>query len=172
MQALEALKTRRSVRNFKDAPVSDPIKKILLECAMNAPSANNLRPWHFVLIDDRKILRAIAEFHPYAAMLLKAPGAIVICGDLDLEKEKNYLALDCAAATENILLAAHAVGLGGVWVGIFPREERMSALASLIQLPAHILPIAVVAFGYPAEIKEHHHKFDERRIHINRWKMG
>jgi len=172
MHALEALKTRRSIRSFKDAPVSEAIKKILLECAMTAPSANNLQPWHFILLNDKKIRRAIADFHPYADMLRTAPGAIVVCGDLDIEKEKNYIALDCAAATQNILLAVHALGLGGVWIGIYPREERMNALARLIHLPAHILPVAVVAFGYPAEKKQPVKRYNEKRVHINRWKLG
>jgi len=172
MQALEAIKTRRSIRVYKSAPVSEAINKILLECAMAAPSANNLQPWHFVILEDRKIRRAIAEFHPYAAMLRSAPCAIVICGDLDIERDKNYIALDCAAATENLLLAAHALGLGAVWIGIYPRKERMSAISRLIQLPVNILPVAVVAYGYPAEKKESAKRYTENRIHINEWKSS
>ena len=169
MQAIEALKPRRSIRSFKNAPVSEAIKKIILECAMTAPSANNLQPWHFVLLEDKKIRRAIADFHPYADMLRKAPGAIVVCGDLEIEKEKNYIILDCAAATENILLAAHALGLGAVWIGIYPREERMNSLARLIRLPGHILPVAVVALGYPVEEKEPVKRYNKNRIHMNKW---
>jgi nitroreductase len=170
MQAIEAIKTRRSVRTFKEAPVADALIKILLESAMNAPSANNLQPWHFVLLTDKKVRQSVTDFHPYAKMLPDAAGAIVICGDSNIEKEKGYIALDCAAATENILVAAHALGLGAVWIGIYPREERMTKLSQLIQLPAHILPIALVAFGYPAEIMKTVNRFDEKRIHINQWK--
>jgi nitroreductase len=169
MQALEALRTRRSIRSYKTSPVSDAVKNILLECAMSAPSANNLRPWYFILLNDKKIRYSIAKFHPFAKMLRKAPGAIAVCGNLDIENEKNYLALDCAAATENILLAAHALGLGAVWIGIYPREERITALSQILQLPAHILPISVVAYGYPSEKKGPLKRFDEKRIYFDRW---
>jgi nitroreductase len=169
MEAIEAIRTRRSIRSFKQAAVSDSIKKLLLEAAMSAPSANNLRPWYFIELNEKKLRIEISDFHPNAEMLNQAPGAIAICGDTRIEKNINYIALDCAAATENMLLAAHALGLGAVWVGIYPREERMTQLGKILSLPEHIVPVSIVAFGYPAEKKSAQARYDESRVYINRW---
>jgi nitroreductase len=169
MDTIEAIMTRRSIRRFTADPVNDQIRKKLLESAMQAPSANNLQPWQFVLIDERDLLNKITRFHPYASMLNHAPLAITVCGDLGIEKNTGYLALNCAAATENILLAAHSIGLGAVWLGIFPREERMSKLKDLLKLPDPIIPVSLVAIGYPAEEKRVENRFRQDWIHINGW---
>jgi len=123
MNTLETIFTRRSVRDFKPDPVGEEDLLDLLKAGMQAPSAKNEQPWHFVVIDDPELLHTIPGFHPHAEMLNDAPLAILVCSDRKLEKKRASWLQDCSAATENILLAAHAKGLGGVWLGIFPDSD-------------------------------------------------
>ena len=167
MDALEAIFTRRSIRAYTSEPVSEEDVKIILEAAMNAPSANNRQPWHFIVVDDRSKLDAIMEVHPYSKMLAQAPLAIVVCGDTKVSS--SYWQQDCSAATENLLLAARALGLGTVWLGVYPREDRVNGISRIFQLPAHVKPLAVVAVGHPAEEKGRVDRWQEERVHRNQW---
>lgn len=169
MEALEAIRTRRSVRRYTGEPVADDVLTDILQAAMSAPSAGNQQPWQFVVITDRALREAIAQFHPYAQMVPDAPVAIVVCGDLRLESYKGYWVQDCAAATQNILLAAHAKGLGAVWVGIYPVEDRVRRLQQLLVLPTQVVPLALVPMGIPAEGVPPANRFNATRIHRNRW---
>ncbi len=169
MDALQAILTRRSVRRFSERPAPPELIDKVLRAAMAAPSAGNQQPWHFVVIDDRDILNTIPRFHPYAAMLLQAPAAILVCGDGRLEQHQGYWVQDCAAATQNLLLAAHALDLGAVWIGVYPREERVAQFRALLDIPAEVTPLALVALGYPAERPAPADRFDRARIHRNRW---
>jgi nitroreductase len=169
MDAFEAILTRRSIRKYKKIVITDEILENLLQAGFSAPSAGNQQPWHFVLLDDRKILNVIHTFHPSAKMLTDADKAILVCGDLHLEKFKGYWMIDCAAATENILLAAHSLGLGACWLGMYPREGRIAGMRKLLQLPSHIIPFALVSLGYPAEIKSREERYNKSRIHQNKW---
>ena len=167
MDALEAIFTRRSIRAYTSEPVSEEDLKAILEAAMNAPSASNRQPWHFIVVDDRSKLDAIMEVHPYSDMLAQAPLAIVVCGDTKVSS--SYWQQDCSAATENILLAARALGLGTVWLGVYPREDRVRGISRLFQLPAHVKPLAVIAVGHPAEEKGRVDRWQEEKVHRNRW---
>lgn len=169
MEAMEAILSRRSIRRYTAEPVLEKVIQELLEAAMSAPSANNEQPWHFVIINERQILDEIPKYHPYSYMLREAPLAIAVCGDLKRETVKGYWVQDCSAATENILIAAQAKGLGAVWLGIYPREERAIAFQKLLRLPEHIIPLCLVSVGYPAEKKPHANRYDPSRIHHNRW---
>ncbi|NOX88678.1 MAG: nitroreductase family protein [Calditrichaeota bacterium] len=169
MEVLQAIMTRRSVRNFKSDEIGQETVEKLLRAAMQAPSAHNKQPWHFIVINDRQILNQIADFHPYAKMLYQAPLAIAVCGDLGLENNDRYLALDCAAATQNILLAAHGLGLGAVWIGVYPREQRIKKLKILLDLPLHCIPVSLVAVGVPLKTAEPVDRFNPDRIHNNVW---
>ncbi len=169
METFEAIITRRSIRKFASDSVDDQIRLKLIKAGMQAPSAHNSQPWCFVLIDKRDLLLKITQFHPYAGMLDHAPLAITVCGDLGLEKNIEYLALNCAAVTENILLAAHALNLGAVWLGIYPRKERIKELSKLLNLPETVCPITLIAIGKPAEKRPAENRFKPDRIHINRW---
>ena len=169
MDTIEAILTRRSIRRFINQPVEKGEIEKLLQAAMQAPSARNTQSWQFIVIDQREILYQIADFHPYAEMLRNAPLAIAVCADLEQEKSIEYCALNCAAATENILLAAWELGLGSVWLGIYPREKRMRDLSRLLNLPQKIIPIALVALGYPAEKKQQEDRFSQEKIHLNKW---
>lgn len=169
MDALQAILTRRSVRRFTPRPVPPELIDKVLRAAMAAPSAGNQQPWHFVVLDDRALLDAIPGIHPYAAMLLQAQAAILVCGDSRLEQHQGYWVQDCAAATQNLLLAAHALDLGAVWVGVYPREARVAGLRLLLNIPAEVTPLALVALGYPAERPAPADRFDRTRIHRNGW---
>lgn len=169
MDAIEAILTRRSIRRYKPDPVARESLRTILECAMAAPSAVNQQPWQFVVVDDRAILDAIARVHPYAQMVKEASLAIVVCGDTSSLKAPGYWPQDCAAATENILVAARALGLGTCWCGVYSNEKRVSAFRELFKLPEHIVPFCVIAVGHPAEQKPAANRYDESRIHYNQW---
>jgi nitroreductase len=169
MDALEALMTRRSVREFTPEPVTEEQINTILSAAMHAPSACNQQPWHFIAVDSREKLNAITEVHPYAKMLKKAPLAVVVCGDLTLETCPGNWVIDCSAATENMLLAAHAIGLSSVWVGIHPVENRVKAIGNLLGLPVHIVPLCLAAVGHPAGPLPKVNRFKPERIHRNKW---
>lgn len=169
MEAMEAILTRRSVRRYTAEPVSEADLRRLLEAAMSAPSANNQQPWQFVVIDERQVLDAIPGFHPYSNMLKTAPAAVLVCGDRSRAPHSDYWVQDCSAATQNLLIAARASGLGAVWLGIYPLEARVDGMRSLLGLPAHVVPLALVSLGHPDVAQEPVDRFDAGRIHRNRW---
>ena len=169
MDTMEAIYTRRSIRKYTKDPIPDDLIQELIKAAVAAPSAGDQQPWQFVIIDDAQIKKDILTFHPNAKMLVHSPVAILICIDLSLETFKNYAPLDCAAATQNLLLAAHAHGLGACWLGIYPREDRITQMRVLIGIPSHIVPFSLIALGYPNETKGREDRYDETRIHHNTW---
>jgi nitroreductase len=166
---MKVLRARRSIRRFTSEPVPDDAIKALLEAAMSAPSAGNQQPWEFVVIKARAVLDKIPDVHPYAQMCRQAPAAIVVCGNLDRDSHRGFWVQDCAAATENILIAATDLGLGSVWCGVHPREDRVKGLRNLLGLPDHIMPLALIPIGYPAENKPPSERFDPARIHYDKW---
>ncbi|NHJ84031.1 MAG: nitroreductase family protein [Asgard group archaeon] len=169
MDVIEAINSRRSIRKFQNKLIPEEIVTKLLRAAMQAPSAGNNQPWHFVVITDRNILNKIPDFHPYSKMLLEAPLAILICGEYTAERFCGYWVQDCSAATENLLLAAHALGLGAVWLGIYPIQERVDGLNELLNLPRNIYPLSLIAIGYPDEEKKPENRYKEDKIHYNTW---
>ncbi|EKO40314.1 MAG: nitroreductase [Solidesulfovibrio magneticus str. Maddingley MBC34] len=169
MDLFEALYTRRSIRSFTDAPVAEADLETLLRAAMAAPSAGNAQPWHFVVVTERAVLDAIPGIHPYAAMCKTAQAAVVVCAELSLEKYPGYWVLDCAAATQNLMLAARGLDIGSVWCGLYPQQERMTAMAGLLQLPEGVAPHALVVLGHPAQEFKKIDRFKPERIHRNGW---
>jgi nitroreductase len=169
MDALEAIFTRRSIRRFRDDSVSEELTQKLVAAAMQAPSARNQQAWQFVVIDDRAILAAAAAKMPNAAMAAHAPLGILVCGDLSLEKSPGYWVVDCAAAVENLLLAAHALGLGAVWTGVYPRQERMDVLRQLVGLPENVVAHTLIVLGHPAEQPHATSRYLPERVRRNRW---
>lgn len=169
MDAMDAMLSRRSIRAYTSQPVSDDVVKELLEAGMAAPSAGNEQPWHFVVLTDREILDEIPTFHPHSHMLREAPLAILVCSDMQLLKYEDYWVQDCSAATENILIAVQAKGLGAVWLGIYPIEERTVGMRKLLGIPEHVIPFALLSIGYPAEHKPRANRYTPSRIHHNQW---
>jgi len=168
-EKLDHILDRRSIRRFTDQKISEQEIKAVLTAAMYAPSAVNRQPWHFVVIDDRELMEKIMEVHPHARMLQTASHAIVICGDEQLQHDDGYWVVDCGAATQNMLLSAHALGLGACWVGLHPREERKRVFSKLLHLPSHIKPFALVALGYPDEQKRRPERFHPAKVRHNDW---
>jgi nitroreductase len=169
MDLIEGILTRRSIRKYKKGQVSQDQINTILKAGMYAPSARNQQPWHFIVITDRDILNQIMQVHPYAGMLSEAQLAIVVCGDKTLELSKDYWVVDCSAASQNILLAAHGIGLGAVWLGLHPREERKRDMIELLTLPDHIQPLSLISVGIPDEKKDDPGRFKPERIHYNAW---
>jgi nitroreductase len=169
MDALEAIFNRRSIRQYTADEVNDEQVQIILKSAMYAPSAVNKQPWHFIVFRDRDTMRRIIADHPNASMLLKANLAILVCWDEQQQHDVGYGPIDCAAATENMLLAAHSIGLGAVWVGIFPRSQRMKAIQDIFNLPDHIKGFSIVSIGFPAEKKSTSERFNVNKIHYEKW---
>ncbi len=169
MNALDAIFSRRSIRQYTAKPVPHDMVADIVRAAMYAPSAGNERPWHFIILTDRALLDEIPKFHPYAAMLRHASTAVLICGGITLEQHTGCWMLDCAAATQTMLLAAHAKGLGAVWCGVYPLQDRVEHLRALLHLPKQIVPFSLIPLGFPAEEKMPADRFDASRIHDNRW---
>ena len=169
MEAMDAILSRRSIRKYTEQAVSDEAVEELLKAAMSAPSAGNQQPWQFVVIRERGILDQIPKYHPYSAMLKEASVAILVCGDLKSEKHKGYWVQDCSAATENLLIAVEAKGLGAVWLGVYPREERVAGIRKLLGLPEHIIPLSLIPVGYKGEQKPPANRYDASKVHHNGW---
>ena len=151
---IDCIMTRTSIRNYTEKTISNDTIETLLRAGMAAPTAVNKQPWHFVAVTNSDKLEGLAIANPNAGMARKAPLAIVVCGDMNkaLEGEaRAFWIQDCSAATENILLAAHAMGLGAVWTGLYPNGERVKAVAELLKLPETIIPLCAIVIGYPDE---------------------
>lgn len=169
MEVLEAIFSRRSVRRFTGQAVPAELLELLLKAAMAAPSAVNAQPWQFVVIDSREVLEGIAAFHPSGEIVRQAQAAILVCGDESLQTRPNRWIMDCSAATQNILLAAHASGLGAVWLGVHPEPARIDGVRKLIGLPPQVHPLSLVALGYPAETPPPANRFRSDRVRRNHW---
>jgi nitroreductase len=166
---MEAILSRRSIRKYTSKPVPETVIKDILEAAMCAPSAGNERPWEFIVIKDKKTLEELSKVHPYAQMLKETSVAIVVCGDTKKEVYSGFWVQDCAAATENILIAATAKGLGCVWLGIYPMQDRVKGVKKLLGMPENVVPLSLVPLGYPAEKKKAENRFDVCRVHDDKW---
>lgn len=164
--ALANIFARKSVRSYQDKAVEKDKIDWMLRAGMAAPSGKDMRPWEFIVVDDRATLDSLAAALPYAKMLAKTRQAIVVCGN---SARSSYWYLDCSAAAQNILLAAESLGLGAVWTAAYPYEERMEAVRQYTGLPRNVVPLCVIPFGYPATEDQPKQKFDETKIHYNRY---
>ncbi len=170
---ITAIATRKSVRRFDASrPVDDALVEKLLRAAMAAPTAVDCRPWEFVVVKDEGTLKALADAHPNSRISNGATLVICVCGSLDNGlpgRGKEYWIQDCSAATENLLLAAHGYGLGAVWCGVWPIEERVTAIKSILGIPDGFAPLCLVTIGYPAENPEVKDKWNPAKVHNGRW---
>lgn len=166
-ELLNTIFARRSIRSYSDDPIGEEHIKTLLRAAMAAPSASNLKPWHFVVIANRQTLDNLADIHPHGKMLFEAPLCIAVCGDPAISR--SYWVQDCSAATENLLLAATALGLGAVWLGVHPNKDRVSPISQVLGIPETIIPLNLVSIGHPAEEKEPRTQYNEARVHHGHW---
>ena len=169
MDVLTAIKTRQSIRKFSSKPVSQDMVNTVLCAGMCAPTAKNKRPYHFIVVRDRHMLSVLARHNSNAAMLEFSAGAIVVCGDKNREGLKEFLYADCAAATQNMLLSIHGLGLGGVWCGVASNSEWRKLLIEQLTLPNKLEPVSVIGFGWPDEGKELNSRWDTAMVHYEKW---
>ena len=167
---LDNIATRTSVRSYLDKPVDAAVIEQLLRAGMAAPSAVNRQPWHFVVVTDKAQLKELAKANPYAGMAAKAPLAIVVCGDMKKALSgdaREFWVQDCSAATENILLAANALGLGAVWTGTYPDQNRCKDVSAILKLPETLIPLNTIVIGYPAGENKPKDKWKPENISYN-----
>jgi nitroreductase len=165
--ALDNILARRSVRSYTDRAVDETAVDTLLRAAMAAPSGSNARPWHFVVVTERTRLQRLTAAHQHAGMLGQAALAIVVCGDAEISP--RHWVEDCAAATQNILLAATALGLGSCWVAMYPEESRAAACRASCAIPESMRVLCAVALGHPVEPLPARTQYDENRVHREHW---
>lgn len=169
MELFNALLNRRSIRRYTSEKIKHATLEKIIEYGMFAPSAVNKQPWHFIIFENTDTINQIIDVHPNASMLKQASAGILICFDTDLQHDEGYGPIDCSAATQNMLLAAHGLGLGACWIGIYPRKNRISALHKVFKLPEHVIPFAVISVGYPNEEKNRPERFTKKGIHFEKW---
>lgn len=162
---------RRSIRVFKPGQIGLETLEVLLKAAMAAPSACARDPWHFVVVKEAETLARLTSVLPNGQMLASAAAGIVVCGDLQEahDHQVSYMLQDCSAAIENLLLAAHVLGLGACWLGIHPRPDRIESVSAILGLPSHIVPVSCVALGLPGEIREARTRYQASRVHAGKW---
>jgi nitroreductase len=169
LDILTAINTRRSIRKYKDVAVSDEQIKIILHAGMAAPSAHNRRPFHFVVITDKKIKNELSNKSLFGKMMNNAPVVIAVCGDVLKQPIHDFLIQDCSAAIENMLLAIHGIGLGAVWIGVYNLGGWQKFIKKSLSLPINISPIALISLGVPDEDKPIKNRYEESKVHHNKW---
>lgn len=172
VDALTAIMTRRSVRRFTDEPVTAEQIDPLLRAAMAAPSASNERPWRFVVVHDRDVLARLSKATPFAGAIAAAPVAVVVAANKREPKYPGFWVIDCAAAIQNILLAAHAGGLGAVWIGVHPIKPFAWSVSRAVGLPRGVVAHSLVAIGHPATTPGPVDRFEPDWIHHDRWELA
>ena len=168
--AINNIMTRTSIRQYTDEPVSKENIETMLRAGMAAPTAVNRQPWHFVVINSKEKLAELAGDNPRGGMLKQAALAIVVCGNMDKALPgpgQGFWVQDCSAATENILLAANALGLGAVWTGLFPDENRAASVAKVLKLPQTFIPLCTILIGHPAEHPQPKDKWKPENVSYN-----
>jgi nitroreductase len=160
---------RRSIRKFSDRPVEKEKLERLLKAAMQAPSAGNQQPWEFIVVDDKEILECLSALSPYALPLKGAPLAIIALGNTEHFLFPENWQMDMSAAVENILLEAVSLGLGAVWLGVAPLEDRMLLVRDVFELPENIIPFAAIPVGYPAQPNKYVNRYKKERVHHNKF---
>ena len=177
---IDTILARKSVRSYTDQKLSPEQIETLLKAAMAAPSGMNMQPWRFVVVTDQEVKDALAG--PRGGMVAQAAAVFVVCGQTTMmmrpfgqpdaepvaTDNPNWTA-DCAAATETLLLAAEAIGLGAVWTACYPYPERMVSVREALGLPEDVSPYCVVPVGYPAGDEQPKDKWKPENIHYDRW---
>ncbi len=169
METIQALLTRRSIRKYKSQPVEKDKIEIILKSAMYAPSAMNLQAWHFIVIDDKNILADTIESIPHAELLRQTPNAILVCGDKIIEANESWVIQNCSAAIQNVLLGAHALGIGSCWIAIHGIDDVVKNVSKQFILPENVVPVALISLGYPDETVFAEDRFKQDKIHYNKW---
>jgi nitroreductase len=169
---LNLIQSRRSIRDYLPQPVEMEKITRLLELAMSAPSASNSQPWEFVVVTEADLMQKLREKLMFARY--DAPAAIVVCGNLKIaynSAARHYWVQDCSAAMENMLVAAPALGLGAVWIGVYPLPSVIRVVSEALNLPEHVVPLGLMYVGYPNESKPPRTQYEERRVHWQQYQL-
>lgn len=172
----ETMKTifeRKSVRNYNESTIPKETLELLIKAGMAAPTARNKRPWEFIIVSDKKVLKELADALPYAKMAEKAGHGIVVAGDVEKQNgdiDSVYWIMDCSAAVQNILISAESMGLGAVWTAVYPNNDRLDPVRKILELPKNIIPLVFIPVGTPAGTDKPQNKFNKDQIHWNKWK--
>jgi len=169
---LKTIFARKSVRSYRSDAVPDEKLQMLVRAGMAAPTAVDKRPWEFVVVTDRAVLKQLADALPYAKMADRAAAAIIVGGDVRKQwggMESDYWIMDCSAATQNILLAAESMGLGAVWTAVYPEDSRVRAVRQILGIPPHVVPLNLIPVGVPAGREKAKDKYDPKQLHWNKW---
>lgn len=169
MDVLEAIFTRRSIRKFTGEPLTDQELETVIRAGFQAPSAHNYQPWEFMILRDKSNMERIAKVHTYAKMLPNSEACIIVCGDKKKQTTTGFLIEDCSAAIQNILLAAHGIGLGAVWCGLYPITHLTDEVTKICSLPEHIVPVGMVVIGHKGEVRKQEDRFDSSKLHYEVW---
>ncbi len=171
MDTISTILKRRSIRKYQERKISEEDLATILRCAQAAPTAVNSREWEFIVVTEKELLKKVAECNGNAArMLPDAAAAIIVCGNLQkaYKNAPEYWIIDCAAAVQNILLSATELGIGSVWLGTYPQENKVNNIKALFNMPEHIVPHSVIALGYPDEVPTRQTTFEEDKVHYNK----
>ena len=167
MELFNAIFARRSIRKYQNKALEAEKLTRILEAAMAAPTARNKQPWRFITVQSDEGKNRIMAAHPYSLMLKTAPCAVIVCADKT--EATDFFQQDCAAAIQNMLLSATDLGLGSVWLGVYPNAERTANLCKAFALPQEIIPVGIVVLGYADEAKGRENRFDAAKIHKENW---
>ncbi len=167
MDELRPILERRSYRVYKEKPVPEDVIKTLLRAGMYAPSAMNSQPWEFLIMQDEEKKEAVSKLISYWSMLKKAPLGILVMANRNGYRAatKEFFVQDCAASTQNILVAAEAQGLGGSWLGVYPQEDVMKKIREIYSIPDHIIPFSLMSIGYPSKPLRPHNTYHVHKVH-------
>lgn len=169
METIQTIINRRSIRKYKSLKIEEGKINSLIKAAMYAPSAMNLQPWHFIVINSENVIAETVKSVPHAEMIKQSHNAILVCGDSSVEKNESWLIQNCSAAVQNILLAAYDLGLGSCWIAVHGMNDVVKNLQKQFKLPVGIIPIALIALGYPDEDVKTEERFNTEKIHFNNW---
>ena len=169
MTLIDIINSRRSIRKYTGEAIDEEMLKSIIQAGFQAPSAHNYQPQNFIVVKDKKTLNMIAEKHNSAKMLTKAGCAIVVCGDKKKQSREGLIVADCSASIQNMLLASHSLGLGAVWIGLYPIKEFENIISEILNIPENMIPVGIVSIGHKAIEKGMIDKYDEKRIHREMW---
>ena len=167
----DVIHSRKSVRNFTGEAVSKADLEKILKAGMAAPTAVNMQPWYFVVVTERKQLDALGAGLPYAKMLGKAGAAIIVCAEPKsaFNRSEQFAVIDASLASENILIAVEAIGLGAVWTAAYPEKDRMEHVRKVLGIPQEIIPLNVIPVGHPTGEDLPKNKYKKEKIHWEKW---
>ncbi|MDR1694142.1 MAG: nitroreductase family protein [Lactobacillaceae bacterium] len=178
MDLMEGLFTRRSVRKYDpDKTISKETLTEILKAAQYAPTAHNKQPWEFLVVDDKEVMAHLRSIQRWTSFAKDADKVVFVCGDVDQSFSRvkedetwSFVDVDCALATQNLLLAAHAKGIGTCYCGCAPMQKVVDTLKEYLNLPKNVRPFAIVTMGYPAEVPpEPMGRYKEEKIHWGKW---